>query len=67
MISPEQSLPLKRSTYEPDGSHHDIEVYGLGGNWGDAAPCPSESQIQIRVYQPGTTTEANGNFNIAIY
>lgn len=38
-----------------------------GSNFGNSAPCPAASQIQIRVYQPGTTTEANGNFNIAIF
>lgn len=66
-LSFEPSIALVSSSYEPNAFHHDIEVYGLGNNWGNAAPCPSESQIQIRVYQPGTTTEANGNFNIAIY
>ncbi len=55
------------SAYEPNAFHHDIEVYGMLGNWGNTAPCPAASQIQIRVYQPGTTTEANGNFNIAIF
>ena len=32
-----------------------------------SAPCPGGTQLQIRVYAPGTTTEQNGNFNIAIF
>lgn len=61
------SMALVSSSFEPNAFHHDLEVYGLGNNWGNAAPCPAASQIQIRVYVPGTTTEANGNFNIAIF
>lgn len=61
------SMALVSSAYEPNAFHHDIEVYGLGNNWGNTPPCPTASQIQIRVYAPGTTTETNGNFNIAIF
>lgn len=61
------STALVSSAFEPNAFHHDVEVYGLMNNWGNAAPCPADSQIQIRVYAPGTTTEANGNFNIAIF
>lgn len=61
------SMALVNSAYQPNAFHHDLEVYGLGGNWGNAAPCPSASQIQIRVYNPGTTTAADGDFNIAIF
>lgn len=46
---------------------HDLKIYGLMQNWGNASPCPEASQIQVRVYSPGTTTEANGNFNIVIF
>ena len=61
------STAVASSAYEPNAFHHDLEVYGLMNNWGNTAPCPADSQIQIRVYQPGTTTEANGNFNIVIF
>ncbi len=60
-------MALVSSAFEPNAFHHDVEVYGLLNNWGNAAPCPAAPQIQIRVYTPGTTTEADGNFNIAIF
>jgi hypothetical protein len=61
------SLALVSSTLEPNAFHHDVEVYGMGGNFASNPPCPAGTQIQIRVYQPGTTTEDDGNFNITIF
>jgi hypothetical protein len=61
------SIALANSAYEPNAFHHDIEIYGLGNNWGNTAPCPTASQIQIHVYQPVSTTAADGDFNIVIY
>lgn len=61
------STALVSSAYEPNAFHHDVEVYGLMGNFAANAPCPAGTQIQVRVYQPGTTTEDDGNFNIAIF
>ena len=60
-------IAVATSAYEPNASHHDLEIYGLMGNWGNEGPRPEASQIQVRVYSPGRTTEANGNFNIVIF
>lgn len=60
-------IALASSTYQPNAGHHQVEVYGLMGNWGNVSPCPTTSQIQIRLYTPGTTTKADGNFNIIIF
>jgi hypothetical protein len=61
------SIALANSAYEPNAFHHDVEIYGLMGNFAASAPCPGGTQLQVRVYAPGTTTEENGNFNIAIF
>jgi hypothetical protein len=61
------SIAIVSSSFQPNAFHHNIEVYGLMNNWGNDPPCPATSQIQIRVYMPGTTTKANGNFNIVIF
>lgn len=61
------TIALANSTLEPNAFHHDVEIYGIMGNFAASAPCPGGTQLQVRVYAPGTTSEQNGNFNIAIF
>lgn len=43
----------------------DVRVYAIGGVGGDV--CGIGNQIRIQVYNPGTFTLSNGNFNIIIF
>lgn len=45
--------------------HSEVHVWAIGPNQQD--PCPANTQVQIRVYETGTTTPYNGNFNLVIY
>lgn len=58
------SLAVANSTLAWNAGHHDIEIYRIGSG---SAPCPTTTQVQVLVFDPGTTTAADGNFNIVIY
>lgn len=61
------TMAVANSALAPNAFHHDVEIYGITNNWGNASPCPPDSQLQIRVYAPGTTTAQDGNFSVAIF
>lgn len=54
------------NTYQWNAGRADVTIWSTG-NQNQTDGCPGGTQVQVRLYDPGTSTLTNANFNILIY